>query len=360
MFRLRPVGIRQIVGDSYRKRLVDAEISALPSDAIVPIDQSEDVLLLCSQMADHFDAKIYVQELAFAHELAARGRTFAVSTDPSSLFNKSVAWFLPNRLIFPRLWNYSRQVHEFALGLEEQGNRLFCSSHEVRFWENKTYMHQELDERNIPTPATKILADDSWQRVAFDIEPVLVKEEHSSGSLAIHYFASADAARTFVSSYPFRPGESLIMQRVVPGATKDLRVTIVGDTVISAASYWRTKSPDALRSEEWTTTATTFNSIVEHGAVPDAVISNAKKYLRALGLRTAGIDIIWPDDDTSSEGLVLELSPYYQPNPPKPDRYRDWTYKQYKQKAYIKQGYLFEQYSVFRTIAAAALDQNLY
>jgi hypothetical protein len=73
----------------------------------------------------------------------------------------------------------------------------------------------------------------------------------------------------------------------------------------------------------------------------------------------AGIDLMWPDDDLSSSPLILELSPYFQPNPPKPKRYQHWTYKQYKRKAYVTEGYLSQQYLVFREIAAQILDQGL-
>ena len=58
--------------------------------------------------------------------------------------------------------------------------------------------------------------------------------------------------------------------------------------------------------------------------------------------------------------LVLELSPYYQPNPPKPARYDRWTYKKYKENPYGEEGYFSQQYEVFRTIAGEILDQGLY
>ena len=74
----------------------------------------------------------------------------------------------------------------------------------------------------------------------------------------------------------------------------------------------------------------------------------------------AAFDLIWPDDDLRREPLVLEVSPYFQPNPPKPARYRDWTYKKYKQTPYAKEGYFSAQYGVFRSIARHILDQELF
>lgn len=332
----------------------------MPLEAIVPLEQTTDVLLLCSRFIGYFEPQIYVRELAFAHEMAARNRTFAVSNDPSTLFEKSVVWFLPSRFVSPQLWDYSRQVYEFASGLERQGNRLFCSSEEAAYWENKTNMHRRLDEVGVPTPRTKILTSETWKSVAFDIEPVLIKEEHSAGSAGIRYFATAGEARNFVMNYSFRPTEGLIMQEVVAGATKDMRLTMVGDKAIELATYWREKTVEALSSSNWTSTATTYNSSVRHGDIPAPLVPMAADYLRRLGVRTAGIDLMWVEDDLSRNPVVLELSPYYQPNPPKPERYAQWSYKQYKARPLIRDGYIFQQYLAFRDIAAEILDQGLY
>jgi glutathione synthase/RimK-type ligase-like ATP-grasp enzyme len=332
----------------------------MPSEAVVPLEETTDVLLLCSRSVRRFAPQVYLQELAFAIEMAARNRVFAVTDDASVLSDKAVAWFLPNRFISPQLWDYSRQVYEFASGLERQGNRLFCSAHETAFWENKAHMHQRLDDAGVPTPKTRLLTRENWSSTAFDIQPALIKQEHSAGSSGIRYFATADDARTFVSNYRFRPTESLIMQEVVAGATRDLRLTLVADAMIQPATYWRQKTANALSRPEWTTTATTYGSQVRHAQIPESVGPLAAEYLRRLQIRTAGIDLIWSDDDLSRDPLFLELSPYYQPNPPKPMRYEHWTYKEFKAKPYAEEGYFFQQFSVFREIYRQVLDQGLH
>jgi len=355
---LRP--IKRHLGDRYRKWSVDRGIGSMPTDALVPLDQASDVLLLCSRLVRHFDPKVYAQELAFAHELAARSRQFALADDPSLIFSKSVAWFLANDLVSPPLWDYSRQVYEFASGLERQGNRLFCSSDETMHWENKVHMHRMLDEIGVPTPKTKFVTSENWRSMDFDIEPVLLKEEHSAGSSGIHHFGMALEAREFVGRYQFRPTETLIMQEVVRGAKQDLRLTMVGHRMIEPASFWRVKSADGLERDTWTTTASKYGSSIDHENIPDSVVPMAAEYLRRLGIRTAGIDLMWIDDDVSRDPLVLELSPYYQPNPPKPERYDAWTYKQFKEKPYVKDGYVAQQYLVLREIAREILDQQLF
>lgn len=351
--------LRREAGELYRRRWIARSFPPLPQEALLPIDEARDVLLLCSRMIGHFDAKISLQELAFAHELAARSRQFAIADEPGVLFEKSVVWFLPNMLVAPPLWDYSRQVHEFAVGLERQGNTLFCSSDEMLYWENKAAMHRKFAATGIQTPETRLLTRDQWRSVAFDLEPVLLKEEHSAGSAGIHYFSSGGEAQEFVATYPFRPGEALIMQEVVPGATRDLRLTMVGERMIPSATFWRSKPGDAV-SGEWTTTASKYGSTIEHGEIPPQAIDTGIDVVRKLGLRTAGMDLMWNDDDVSGTPLVLETSPYFQPNPPKPERYEHLSYSTYKQRPYVEDGYLSQQYVVFRSIAGEVLDQHLF
>jgi glutathione synthase/RimK-type ligase-like ATP-grasp enzyme len=269
-------------------------------------------------------------------------------------------WFLPSRFVSPRLWDYSRQVYEFAAGLELQGNRLLCSAAEVLYWENKAFMQSKLAEVGADTPKTIIVASEDSRSAECPFEPVLVKEEHSAGSAGVHYFERAVDALDFLRTYPFRPTESVLVQEVVPGATRDLRLTVVGKRMIPSASFWRSKSAEAERARGWTTTATKYGSSVRHEEIPEQAVECTAELLRKLGLRMGGIDLMWVDDDVSGTPLVLEVSPYFQPNPPKPRRYDDRTYAQYKRKPFIKDGYFARQYSVFRDIAGQILEQRLF
>jgi glutathione synthase/RimK-type ligase-like ATP-grasp enzyme len=339
---------------------VNRRVPAFPTEGVVPLEQASHVMLVRSRSPWHFSPQTYAQESAFAHALTDRGREFAVTDQPDRIFEKSVIWFLPDFLVAPRLWDYSRQTREFVAGLERQGNRVLCSSDETAYWENKAHMHRRLDEIGASTPATVILTRENWESAPFEFEPVLIKQEHSAGSAGIHHFAEAREAREFVAGYPFRPTESLIMQEVVRGATRDLRLTIVGNSQIDSATYWRTKSREALSAAEWTTTATTYDSLVEHGNIPGSALPFVAGHLRALGVRTAGVDLMWADDDVTRDPLILEFSPYYQPNPPKPPRYEALTYKQFKTAWDAEDGYLAQQYHAFREIADQILDQELF
>lgn len=351
--------ITEELTSEYYNRRIQRTIPDFPREAVVPLDAAVDVLFLASRRGNR-DVQTYIAEVAFAHELAARNRAFAATSDPSLLFEKSVKWFLPRGMISPPLWNYTRQAQEFAKGLEAQGNRLFCSSDEILYWENKAYMHERFDELGIPTPPTKLLTREAWPSIPFDVEPVLIKEEHSAGSFGIHYFDTAAEARAFVANYRFRPEETLIMQAAISGATQDLRVTVVGDAIIPSASYWRKKSGCALSSHVWTSTATTYGSLVEHADVHESARTFVTECRQKLNLRVAAFDLMWPDDDVRREPFVLEVTPYFQPNPPKPARYRHWTYKKYKETPHAKEGYFSAQYGVFRSIARQILDQEMF
>jgi glutathione synthase/RimK-type ligase-like ATP-grasp enzyme len=326
---------------------------------VVPLDNTHTVLLVTSWLRGRFSPHRYLRERAFADEMASRGRLFSVTDDPRQVFEKTVIWFTDDDVVSPPLWDYSRQVFEFALGLERQGNKPFCSSYEVAFWENKAYMHRRLDEAGIATPRTTIITGQSTGAIDFEMEPVVIKQEHSAGSVGISYLATATEAREFVRTYRFRPTESLIMQEVVSGATRDLRVTMAGDTMVENATYWRTKSQQALSAPEWTTTATSHGSIVDYENIPEYVGPLVADWLRQLGIRTAGVDMMWVDDDVTRQPLLLELSPYYQPNPPKPKRYEKLSYKEFKKHPFRSDGYFSHQHSVTREIAGHLLDQGL-
>src|SRR4051812_7836984 len=164
--------VKRKVAGRYLKWGIDRKLPGMPTQAIVPLDETETVLLLCSRYGPGFENEIYVAELAYATALAEAERTFAITEEPGDVFDKAVIWFVPDkRFVFPRLWDYSRQVYQFAVGMESQGNRPLCSADETLFWENKAHMHRRLADIGAPTPRTEILTAEGWQSSGFDLEP---------------------------------------------------------------------------------------------------------------------------------------------------------------------------------------------
>jgi len=52
--------------------------------------------------------------------------------------------------------DYTKPLHDIVEQLETQGNRVFPSSKEIFYWENKGYMHKKFKEHNISEPQTEI------------------------------------------------------------------------------------------------------------------------------------------------------------------------------------------------------------
>ncbi len=341
--------------------LAARRVTSVPTEALVPLEAADDVVLVLSRRGrPDFHPEAYSLEQAFAAELALRGRPFAMTDDPAAVTGKRVLWAHPTGLVQPALWDYARQVREFAGGLASQGNTLYPSPGEVAFWENKAFMHRRLDDVGAPTPPTQVVGPDDVAGLDPGAGPLLVKQEHSAGSDGIDFFDGPDAVRAFLRAYRFRPGESVIVQSIVPGATRDLRLTMVGDRAMASSTYWRVKSAEALARTEWVTTATTFGSTVVHEPPPPRAVEACAQIMADLGVRTAGFDLMWVDDDTSGTPLVLELSPFYQPNPPKPPRFADEPYKSFKARRFRADGYFEHQHRAHRDIAAATLDQALF
>lgn len=295
-----------------------------------------------------------------AQVLRAKGETYALTSNPSEVFGKKVYWSSPSvrGFISPKLWNYSVQLFDFIKGLEEQGNDVFCSSSEILFWENKGYMHRKFDEHQVPTPRTVLLTELNWKSVQILDGPIVIKEEHSAGSAGIHYFDEGKESRDFLESFEWHPGETLICQSVVRGATKDLRLTLVAGRVVPEGTYWRVKDPAA--SGKWTTTASTYNSSVQHDDIPNSIVEQVGRILNVLRLRTAGVDIMWENDDLNGTPLILEVSPMYQPNPPKPKRYDSLTYKQYKKRLFGPETYLDLQFQTFKKINGIVVESGYF
>jgi hypothetical protein len=306
-----------------------------------------------------FHHQNYSQEHAMAKAMAKRKIPYSRTRIADEIVNKKVYWIVRQDLFSPQVWNYSLQTHQFAQALEDQGNRLCASSSELLFWENKGYMHRKFEESGISTPPTVILTESNSRSVDLPSPPLLIKEEHSSASAGIHFFSSVDEARKFVAKHSWKRGESLIAQSIIPGATKDLRVTMVGETLIKGATYWRVKSPEALSSKKWTPTATSFNSTVIHDMIPDGVGEFVADLLRKTGLRMGGADLMWPNDDVTQTPMVLEVSPHFQPNPPKPERYKDLPYKVFKKMWRGPENYYVAQHKVFEEISEILLDKQL-
>ena len=83
-----------------------------------------------------------------------------------------------------RYTNYSESIIETINELESNGIIMFPKLEEVKFWENKEWMHLEFERLNINHPRSIIVQkSDSPYNFKF---PFLIKEVHSCGSKGVY------------------------------------------------------------------------------------------------------------------------------------------------------------------------------
>lgn len=212
--------------------------------------------------------------------------------------------------------NYVRPILYIARQLEAQGNLIVPSSCELELWENKATMHDLFTRLNIRTPQTQILTLEQFDNLDSQDFPFLIKEEHSCSSRGVYKISSNEDLMELRENESFRRlNERIIVQKLLD-IRRDLRVILIGDEIV--LHYWRINP-----SEVWRPTSTGRGSLVDFENFPDYwrdwIISSFKK----LGMTTGAFDIAWDGDDMNTEPYILEVSPFYQPNP-KPQLIRNY------------------------------------
>ena len=227
--------------------------------------------------------------------------------------------------------------------LEAQRNEMYLSSAEVEYWENKAFMHRQFDRLDISQPKTYILRAEELADFRELSYPFIVKEVHSQGSKGLHKIDSAER-QSAVATMLAGKGE-ILAQRIV-NMTRDLRVTIVGDEIVLA--YWRI-NPE----KEWRPTSTTHGSSVDFGNFPEQWRSYFLEITRRMGLRTAAYDVCWEGDDVTTMPIILEVSPYFQPNAVLPAHLSHVPYRTYKKMIFTKEPYFKTKVDAYCEVGVA-------
>lgn len=226
-------------------------------------------------------------------------------------FNNAKIYIIPNvESIKEGFKNYAGYLVWCASMLEDQQNKVFPNSYEMKFWENKTFMHEEFNRKEINQPKTDIVTVDSVEneippRIDF---PFLLKEEHSCSSKGLYKFSSSKEYKTMIPSLGLKKRNNKVLIQELLNIRKDLRVITIGQQIVHY--YWRINP-----SNNWKPTSTGHGSEVDFENFPEKWKSKIIEQISKLNLSTAGIDIAWENDDISTEPIILEVSPFYQPNP---------------------------------------------
>ena len=187
-------------------------------------------------------------------------------------------------------------------------NKVFPSSRDIYFYENKVFMHNYFDKLKIKTPKT-IVCSSKKEVLEQNLDfPLLYKGTHSSGSKDIIKFNSKTDLENYINkSFYFKDNDYMILQSLI-NIRKDLRVTIVNDEIV--LYYWRLND-----RPEWKPTASSFGGKILFSNLPLMWKESILKTFKKTKLNFGAFDICWENDDLSSEPIFLEVSSRFSPNP---------------------------------------------
>jgi hypothetical protein len=293
-------------------------------------NKNADVVILSSFLTTgKFGRELLIRELGYIRYCCKNNIEFNYCKISGNFKNKIIFWAPNLSLNKYKFHNYSKVIMDLATSLESQGNKLFPSSDELLFLENKKYMHDVLYKYKINTPKTWVY--ENLNQIEYSVLefPLLWKGAHSSGSQDIVKFENLEELKKFISTRDC--WEKVILQKLV-NMKRDMRVTIVEGKFFSA--FWRINE-----KEEWQVTATSLGSRVEFTQISKKLFNELKYIMDLCELTTAGIDICWENDDLSGNPIILELSPLFSINPYVDLSNKPYKYGKYKKKYFIKNSY---------------------
>lgn len=286
-----------------------------------------DIVLITPLWAKNWIIHHLELDLLLVGAIVKQGRTFRIFTGKhyNTIRNKMVFYNASEIFNDTGSVNYSEFLVSWCRALEANGNKVLLGSHEIAYWENKAYMYRKFKELGIRHPETQIFNSIEELQQATVHYPCLIKEEHSYGSLGVHKVNSREEAIALCSTEKFKKrNEHIIVQQLVD-MHKDFRVIIVGDEIV--LHYWRTNP-----AKEWKPTSTMHGSNVDFVTFPEQWRDYILQTFKKLNLTTGAFDITWQGDDLTTEPIILEVSPSYQPNPPVDLTGRGFTYGEFKKK----------------------------
>ena len=281
-------------------------------------------------------------EIGFINALIERKINFSIKSLSGNFQNKIIFWSPNQNFDKYKVRNYTDSITFLAKQLEKQGNKIFVKANEIKYLENKYYMHKKFDELEINTPTTwyyKSVYDIDYNLLTF---PLLFKGVHSSGSQDIFKLNNLKDLKIFISDFErHNPNLEIVLQKLV-NMRKDMRVTTIGNEIIF--SFWRIN-----KSKEWQTTATKNGASVIFEDVPDQWKNYILECVKKTKMDICGLDITFENDNIKNKPYILEVSPRFSQNPPYKNK--KFTYGDYKKKVFIKNNYRYNQTKVLIDLA---------
>ncbi len=216
--------------------------------------------------------------------------------------------------------HYAESLHNFIDSLLSNGNNVFPPKSEILYWENKLYMHQMFDEKNISSPKTvtfqKGVPTKNYDHLTF---PILYKPAHASGSVGIEKWSNQADFNEKISDKK----DDFLLQEWID-MRSDLRLIYIGNELV--VHYWRINN-----KSEWVPTSTGHGSSVDFESLPKQWMSFLFDEYKKLELCAAAFDITWKNDNLSNKPQILEVSPSFMPNPSPKGIYKTMPYKKFKE-----------------------------
>ena len=280
----------------------------------------------------------FLNDAALIQSFIEKNINFKIIIGPSigAVSDKKIYYNISKLFNIYKFSNHSATIINVVDELEKQNNILYPSLKELKYWENKSYMHRSFDKLKIPSPKTWIISkpDDINSFANYIVYPCLLKECNSSGSLGVHKVENETELKFLISEYNKKGKYEFLIQKLI-NMRKDLRVIFVdGDIVLH---YWRIN-----QSDNWKPTSTGHGSKVDFISFPENWRNEILSISKKLEIRTGAFDIAWDNDDLTNELQILEVSPSYMPNPKIPTKWINMSYGNYKRKLTLNNSYVQE------------------
>lgn len=231
--------------------------------------------------------------------------------------------------------------------LEHQNNKVLPNLMQIKYWENKVYMHEMFEKLDINTPKSVIVDSIASIEKLNLTYPFLIKEPHSCSANGVYKVSSENELVSMSKNITFQ--DKIIVQELL-NIKKDLRVIIVGNKIV--LHYWRINL-----SDEWKPTSTGFGSDVDFISFPKEWKDNIVDTMKKLKLDTGAFDIAWQNDDITTEPYFLEVSPYYQPNPIPDFNLDKLSYGKWKKSFSLKNNYNKKMIDILFDIQSKYIDE---
>lgn len=208
--------------------------------------------------------------------------------------------------------------------ISQLNSKCYPSATEIRFWENKDYMHQQFEEFKIPSPKTWLVHTAS-QVGSINIDfPILTKILNGNHSKGIISHKNDEELRNYLSQNLSHYGALLLQEQLNIGF--DIRVVTINYKVVY--HYWRDKKI----TKEFNTTSTSNGSRLRVDPLPQEVVICAESSSKKLGLKLAAFDITYSQSEDKIIPSIFEVSPSFLLNPIPEEKMLEKPYINYKKK----------------------------